>query len=283
MLAKESVKSRMEAGISFTEFAYMLLQAYDFQELYRRDGVALQIGGSDQWGNITMGVELVRRASGGEAHGVTLPLITRADGSKFGKTEGGNVWLDPTLTSPYRMYQFWVNADDRDVGTWLRMFSLLDREAIEALDRAIAQHPDERAAQTALADDVTARVHGEADARAARDASRLLFDRGADPRSYSESVFAMLRAEIPFWLLPARELPEASSGGRQLPVLDALVATGLAKSKGDARRLLQQGAVSVNGRRLNADEHFVDLTEAVAGAFFLLRKGARELALVEVR
>jgi len=282
MLAKESVKARLESGISFTEFAYMLLQAYDFVELHRRDGVTLQIGGSDQWGNITMGVELIRRSLGAEAHGVTLPLVTRADGSKFGKTEGGNVWLDRRLTSPYQMYQFWINADDRDAGKFLRMFTLLDREAVESLERAAAESPEGRAAQAALALDVTARVHGEAEAQAARDASRIVFDRRADAHALGPEALRMLRDELPSATLhPAEGTPPAVAGGR-LSVLDALVATGLAKSKGEARRQVQQGAVTINGRRLGPEEHFVDRVEALAGSYFLIRKGAREMALVEL-
>lgn len=282
MLAKESVKARLEGGISFTEFAYMLLQAHDFAELHRRDGVTLQIGGSDQWGNITMGVELIRRSLGAEAHGVTLPLVTRADGSKFGKTEGGNVWLDRRLTSPYQMYQFWINADDRDAGKFLRMFTLLGREAIESLERAVAESPEGRDAQAALALDVTTRVHGEAEAHAARDASRIVFDRRADPRALGPEALRMLRDELPSATLqPVEGTPPAVAGGR-LSVLDALVATGLAKSKGEARRQIQQGAVTINGRRLGPEEHFGDRVEALAGSYFLIRKGAREMALVEL-
>jgi tyrosyl-tRNA synthetase len=283
MLAKDSVKARLEDGISFTEFAYMLLQAYDFLELNRRFGVAMQIGGSDQYGNITAGIELVRRTTGVAVHGVTLPLVTRSDGSKFGKSEAGNVWLDPARTSPYRFYQFWVNADDRDASKYLRYFTLMDREAIEALDRAVAERPESRAAQAALAFDVTARVHGDEAARNARDVSRLLFDRKADPHSLTPSAIQVLRDEIPFRQLAAVRDVSLSSGSEvRASVLDMLVETGLTKSKGDARRQLQQGGVSVNGRKLGAEEQFVDGTDAIAGAYFLLRKGAREMALVEV-
>ncbi|HEY0969620.1 MAG TPA: tyrosine--tRNA ligase, partial [Gemmatimonadales bacterium] len=161
MLAKESVRSRMETGISYTEFSYMLLQAYDFLELHRREGVALQIGGSDQWGNMTAGMELIRRTVGGEAHVLTFPLLTKSDGTKFGKSAGGAVWLDAERTSPYQFYQFWINADDADVGRLLRLFTFLSREEIEALDRATAEHPERREAQQALARDVTTRAHGE--------------------------------------------------------------------------------------------------------------------------
>lgn len=283
MMAKDSVRSRLDEGISFTEFAYMLLQSFDFLELHRRHGVGLQIGGSDQWGNITAGVELVRRALGAQVHGVTLPLVTRADGSKFGKSEGGNVWLDPALTSPYRFYQFWINCDDRDVAAYLRMFTLMDREACEALDRATAEHPEAREAQGTLAFDVTARVHGDAAARSAREASRLLFDRRADPRDLSPEALHMLRDEIPYRRLSAvRDVAVAPGDVVRLSMLDLLTDTGLVKSKGEARRQLQQGAISVNGRRLAADEHFIDGSDAIAGSYFLVRKGAREMALVEL-
>src|SRR5213078_4799954 len=165
MLAKESVQSRIEGGISFTEFSYMLLQAYDFLELYKREGATIQIGGSDQWGNITAGIELIRRVEGGKAHALTMPLVTTASGTKFGKTEAGAVWLDPERTSPYKFYQYWINVDDRDAGKYLRFFTLLTRKEIEALDKLIASAPEKREAQQALAREVTARVHGDEAAR----------------------------------------------------------------------------------------------------------------------
>lgn len=280
MLAKESVKTRLEEGISFTEFAYMLLQAYDFLELQRRYGVTLQIGGSDQYGNITAGCELVRRTTGTPVHGVTMPLVTKADGTKFGKSEAGNVWLDAARTSPYRFYQFWINVDDRDVSKYLRYYTLFDREQVDALDRAVAERPESREAQATLAYDVTSRVHGEDAAKSARDVSRLLFDRKADPRTLGPAALQVLRDEIPFRRLSA--VREAGVADGQVSVLDMLVETGLVKSKGDARRQLQQGAVTINGRKLAADEQTVGTTEAVAGAYYLIRKGARDIALVEV-
>lgn len=283
MLAKESVKTRLDEGITFTEFAYMLLQAYDFLELHRRYGVTLQVGGSDQWGNITAGTELVRRTLGTAVHGVTFPLVTRADGSKFGKSEAGNVWLDERRTSPFRFYQFWINADDRDASKYLRYFTLLEREAIEALDRAVAERPESREAQSTLAFDVTARVHGDEAARSARDVSRLLFDRKADPRALGPTALRVLREEIPFRRLAAvRDVAIGTGEDVQASVLDMLVETGLVKSKGEARRQLQQGAVSVNGRRLGPEEQFVGANEAIAGSSYLIRKGAREIALVEL-
>jgi len=279
MLAKDSVKSRLEDGISYTEFSYMLLQAYDFLELYRREGVTLQLGGSDQWGNITAGTELIRRAAGGEAHGVTMPLVTGADGKKFGKTaEGTSVWLDAARTSPYRFYQYFVNVDDRDAGRYLRMFTLLERDAIVALEEALTARPERREAQGALAEDVTTRVHGAAAAAAAREAARIVFDRRADPRALERPVLEMLRGELPF----ARMAATGDGAGGGLAVIDALVATGLLASRGEARRQLQQGAVTVNGRKLSAEESAVPLDEALHGAFFLVRKGGRDVALVEL-
>ena len=275
MTAKESVKTRLEGGISYTEFSYMLLQAYDFLELHRREGATLQLGGSDQWGNITAGVELIRRSAGAEAHGITLPLVTNAEGQKFGKTEKGSVWLDPDRTSPYQFYQFWINTDDRDVSRYLRTFTTLSRDEIEAHDAVLAERPDKREAQQALARDVTTRVHGEEAARLAEQVSRILFDKKADPRELDAAALAMLSAEIPF-------VRVQQTDGVPVSVVDALVVTALAKSKGDARRLMQQGGVTVNGRRLGADDTQVASDEALPGGYFLMRKGAREMALVKV-
>ena len=275
MLAKDSVKSRLEGGISYTEFSYMLLQSYDFLELHRRDGVTLQMGGSDQWGNITAGTELIRRAAGGTAHGVTLTLVTTADGKKFGKTaEGTSVWLDANRTSPYKFFQFWVNADDQSAKQFLRMFSLMRREEIEALDRAIDAHPEQREAQSALAMEVTSRVHGDEAAQSAREAARIVFDKKADPRALSRPVLEMLRQELPYRQLTA--------SGTEVSVVDLLTDTGLVKSRGDARRQLAQGAVTVNGRRMGAEEASVPVSEALLGAFFLVRKGGREVGLGEL-
>ena len=276
MLAKESVKARLESGISYTEFSYMLLQAYDFLQLCQRDGVTLQMGGSDQWGNITAGTELIRRTLGTDAFGVTLPLVTTADGKKFGKTaEGTSVWLDPARTSPYRFYQYWINVDDRNAGEYLRMFTLMEREAVEALDAALEARPESREAQAALAWDVTARVHGPDAALAAREASRIVFDRKADPRELSRAVLEMLRDELPYHRVGSRLEGTVS-------VVDLLVDTGLVKSRGDARRQLQQGAVTVNGRRLGADDLTIAPHEALHDAFFLVRKGGREVGLAEL-
>src|SRR6266550_4889389 len=236
MLAKESVQARIEGGISFTEFSYMLLQAYDFLELNRREGVTLQMGGRDQWGNITAGLELIRRVEGKTAHALTLPLVTTASGSKFGKTEEGAVWLDSALTSPYRFYQYWINVDDRDAGKYLRLFTLMSRQEIEALDKVIASAPEKREAQQALARDVTARVHGEDAARVAEEVSKVLFGK-TDPTKLSEAVLKALSQEVPF--AEVRDTPG---------LLDALVTLKLAASKGAAKRLVEQGGVYLNGQ-----------------------------------
>jgi len=279
MLAKESVKTRLEGGISFTEFSYMLLQAYDYLQLHQRHGATLQIGGSDQWGNITAGIELIRRVAGHEAHALTLPLVTTAAGTKFGKTEAGAVYLDPAMTSPYRFYQFWINADDRDVSRWLRYFTLLDRETIESLDRETREHPERRTAQRTLADDMTARVHGAEALRTAAEVSALLFG-GGDPAALSARALEALAAEIPF----ARATWTRADGapdGRSLGLQDALVAAGLATSKSDARRTIQQGGVTVNGVRASGDAPVVP-AHCLHGSFVLLKKGARNYALLRV-
>jgi len=305
MTAKDSVKSRLDSGISYTEFSYMLLQAYDYLELHRREGVRLQIGGSDQWGNITAGVELIRRTVGVEAHAVTLPLVTSASGTKFGKTEAGAVWLDPSQTSPYRFYQFWINTDDRDVRTYLRYFTLLSRDEIEALDRAVAARPESREAQRALAADVTARVHGADATRVAADASKLVFDRGADPRQFAPGVLDALLQELPSATIDLRDAAGTSgntrtatvttadggattipvkdgSNGIGIDVLDAFVVTGLVKSKGDARRLLQQGGLYANGDKLSPENAVLTATGAIHGAYYVLRKGTRDIAVVRL-
>jgi len=305
MIAKDSVKSRLDSGISYTEFSYMLLQAFDFLELHKREGVRMQIGGSDQWGNITAGVELIRRAAGVEAHCVTLPLVTTASGAKFGKSEAGAVWLDPSLTSPYKFYQFWINTDDRDVGKYLRYFTLLSREGIEALEAAAIERPESREAQRALATEVTTRVHGAEAARDAADASRLVFDRAADPRQFASTVLESLTQELPSAAVDLRTsngvatdgasasvttadgsaatIPlRNGSDGAGVDVLDAFLVTGLVKSKGDARRLLQQGGLYANGEKLSPEKSVLAASGAIHGQYYVLRKGAREIAILRV-
>jgi tyrosyl-tRNA synthetase len=268
MLAKDSVQSRIEGGISFTEFSYMLLQAYDFLELNRREGVTLQIGGSDQWGNITAGLELIRRVEGKTAHALTMPLVTTASGSKFGKTEAGTVWLDPALTSPYKFYQYWINVDDRDAGRYLRLFTLMPRKEIEALEKSISSAAEKRETQQALARDLTARVHGEDAARIAEEVSRVLFGK-ADPTSLTEPVLRALSEEVPF--AEVREAPG---------LLDALVTLKLAASKSAARRLVEQGGVYLNGQRAGGETD-LHAAKSLAGGYHLIRKGARDYGLIK--
>jgi tyrosyl-tRNA synthetase len=278
MLAKDSVKGRMESGISYTEFSYMLLQAYDFLELRRRHDVRLQMGGSDQWGNITAGIELIRRTVGLDAHAITAPLVTTSTGTKFGKTEAGAVWLDASLTSPYKFYQFLVNIDDADAGRYLRYFTMLDQAAIDALDRELAEAPEKRAAQRALAREVTRMVHGEHALAAAEEVSALLFE-SADPTSLSLQALHSLQVEIPVFTVEAND---------NLSTYDVLEAAcvgpeALFKSKGDMRRMLQQGGVYLNGRRRSPEREPLAKTDLLGGEFVLVRKGARAYGLVKVK
>jgi tyrosyl-tRNA synthetase len=281
MTAKESVKARIETGISYTEFSYMLLQAYDFLELYRRDGVTLQVGGSDQWGNMTAGMELIRRTTGGDAHVITFPLVTTSSGTKFGKTEAGTIWLDPLRTSPYRFYQFWLNVEDADVGRYLRFFTLLSRDEIEQAEQTQAEHPERREGQRLLASDVTRRVHDADALRAAEEVSGFFFG-GTEPSTLSDGAFDILRAEAPFAEVEQAALADESNG--RLDVLKLLTASGLAASNGAAKRLLEQGGVSVNKKKLGASERFIDGTDALlAGRHIILGKGKRDYALLRIR
>jgi tyrosyl-tRNA synthetase len=281
MLQKDSVRSRMDAGISFTEFAYMLLQSYDFLELRRRDDVTLQLGGSDQWGNITAGIELIRRVDGAEAHGLTVPLVTSSSGAKFGKTEAGAVWLDPERTSPYAFYQFWLGTEDRDVGRYLRYFTLLDRAEIEMLDAAVTAAPEQRIAQRALARDVTRRVHRDAALQAAEQVSSFFFG-GLDPRELTEDAFTILRAEAPFVEVDGSSI--ATEGDTSTyDVLKLLTLSGLATSNGAAKRLLEQGGVSVNKQKVTAAERHVSANDTLLrGRHIVVGKGKRDFALLQV-
>jgi len=278
MLQKDSVKGRMDGGISYTEFSYMLLQAYDFLELRRRHDVRLQMGGSDQWGNITAGIELIRRAFGADAHAITAPLITTSTGTKFGKTEAGAIWLDATLTTPYKFYQFWINIDDRDAPKYLRYFTVLDRSRVEELDRELTDHPEKRGVQRTLAREVTLLVHGDKAAGAAEEVSELLFG-GADPKALSSDALLALQLEIPVFTVEPKD---------ELTTYDVLEATlvgpdALFASKGDMRRMLQQGGVYLNGRRLGAERDPIAPDDRLAGEFVLVRKGSKSYGLVKVR
>src|SRR6476661_2144376 len=282
MLQKDSVRSRMDAGISYTEFSYMLLQAYDFLELRRRDGVTLQLGGSDQWGNITAGIELIRRVDGAEAHALTVPPVTTSTGAMFGKTEAGAVWLDGDRTSPYAFYQFWLSTDDADVGRRLRLFTLLNRDEIEALDARTAAAPEQRAAQQALARDVTRRVHGEQALAAAEQVSGFFFG-GLEAVALSEGALDLLRAEAPFAEV-TRDALASETDPERFDALKLLTASGLAASNGAAKRLLEQGGVSVNKKKLAASDRHVSAAQSLLlGGYVVIGKGKRELGVLKLR
>ena len=274
MLAKEAVSARLEAGgISYTEFSYQVMQAVDYLELYRRHGCTLQLGGSDQWGNLTAGVDLIRRVEGASVHALATPLITRPDGQKFGKSEGTTLWLDPALTSPFAFYQWFVNADDSVVGTYLRVFSFRDRAEIEALEAATVARPDAREAQRALAFEVTELVHGSDAAAGAEAASRALFGQG------DLGTLDLATLEAAFADLPRATLSTANG----LPsVLDLLVASGLSESRGQARRVLSEGGAYVNNVRVGDPSAIPDRADLLAGRWLLLRRGKRNLAVAEV-
>jgi tyrosyl-tRNA synthetase len=267
MVRKDSVRSRLEGreqGISFTEFSYMLLQAWDFLQLFDRYGCRVQLGGSDQWGNITEGVDLIRRRREAQAFGMTSPLVTKADGTKFGKSESGNVWLDPRRTSPYDFFQFWINTSDADVGAYLRYFTFLEREAIEALDEATSQHPEQRQAQRVLAREVTALVHGVEEAAKAEQAAAVLFT--PDIVHLDAATLQAVLADAPHSSIDGKEL----DGG--LSLVDALVRTGLASSRSEARRQLAGGGVYVNNHK-EPDDRPLRPDDALHGRFVVLRRG----------
>lgn len=275
MVAKESVKSRLDrpdVGISYTEFSYMLLQAYDFLHLYQTKDCTLQIGGSDQWGNITMGVELVRKVAGGQAYGLTTPLLLKSDGTKFGKSESGAIYLDPAMTSPFAMYQFLLNSDDADVGKLLRFFTFLSHDEIRELDDKTTHAPQERAAQRALAHAVTSFVHSEADALAAANAGRALFSEEIDTLDADTLVEAMSDA-------PSSEISrgEVLSG---IDIVDLLVRTQLAASRGEARRFVDQGGVYVNNRKLDGET--VSTQHLLHDRYIVVRRGRRQSHLIRV-
>ena len=278
MLAKESVKARFaeaEVGISFTEFSYMLLQAYDYLHLFDTERCRLQIGGSDQWGNITAGIDLIRKKRSEEAYGLTWPLITKADGTKFGKSEAGNVWLDPARTSPYEFFQFWLNTDDRDVGPYLRTFTGLGDEEIADLEAGLAASAGERAAHRTLAQEVTALIHGRPAAEAAAKAAAALF--GGDLRDLDEATLAQVFADAPSSEL-ARDRLEAG-----VPLVDLLAETALVASKSAARQGMSQGGVSLNGLREADLDRRVGPQDLLAGGFLVLRRGKRSYHVVHVR
>jgi tyrosyl-tRNA synthetase len=271
MLARDVVRTRLESGISYTEFSYQLLQANDFFQLHTQYGCQLQFGGSDQWGNITAGVDFVRRREAGPVHAFTTPLVLKADGTKFGKSESGTVWLDPEMTSPYAFYQFWINADDGDVVTYLKYFSFKSRAEIEELEKVTAERPQARLAQRALAEEITALVHGEEEARQAVTASQALFGRGSLDGLSPETLRSALSEA---GLLPVRG---------ELPTVGALLKeSGLVSSANEARRTISEGGAYLNNERITDGEVVPPASALLHGRFLVLRRGKRTFAGVEV-
>jgi len=272
MLAKDTVARRLQSdeGISYTEFSYQVLQGIDYLELHRRHGVSLQYGGNDQWGNLLSGVDLIHKVEGKDVHALTTPLVTKADGTKFGKSEGGAVWLDAELTSPYAFHQFWLNAADADVVNYLRFFTFRSQEEIAELEHATETASHERAAQKALADEITTMVHGAQATAQAKDAAAVLFGRG-DVRALEEATLQAI----------ARELPGAEVAGTST-LVDAFVSAGIAASKGAARRDADGGGLSVNGEKISADDLQREIAEldALSGGYLLLRRGRKNAAMV---
>jgi tyrosyl-tRNA synthetase len=270
MMQKESVQARLDAGISFTEFSYMLLQAYDFLHLYRERQCTLQVAGSDQWGNITAGVELIRRVENAEAHALVAPLVTRASGQKFGKTESGAVYLDPHMTSPYKFYQFWINVDDRDVERYLKLFTHLPAEEIADLAAQQRQHAAKRPAQRRLAATVTSLVHGADVLSGVQAASAILF--GEEQAEVHPQVFDVLAGEIPTVVV--------EGGADGLALVDLVARAGLAKSKGEARRSIEQGGIYLNQQRIDDVARTIASEDWIGGRNLLLRKGKKDYALL---
>ena len=281
MMAKDSVQKRLNGeardGLSFTEFTYQLLQGFDFLTLYKEKDCRLQLGGSDQWGNITTGTELIRRKLGGEAYALTCPLITKADGGKFGKTESGNVWLDPRYTSPYKFYQFWLNVSDSDAEKYLKIFTSLTKEEIDALVEEHAKDPGQRPMQKRLAKEVTVMVHSEADYNAAVEASQILFSNKADEalRNLDEKTLLEVFEGVPTFKISKEELAAG------IPLLDFLAAkTAVFPSKGEARKMVQQGGVSLNKRKVTDPNTTVTAEELLNGKYLLAQRGKKNYYLI---
>ncbi|MCB5933324.1 tyrosine--tRNA ligase [Caldibacillus thermoamylovorans] len=269
MLAKDTVQSRLETGISFTEFSYMILQSLDFLKLYETENCRLQIGGSDQWGNITAGLELIRKKhEEAKAFGLTVPLVTKADGTKFGKTEGNAVWLDPEKTTPYEFYQFWINTDDRDVVNYLKYFTFLSHEEIEELAKATAEQPEKRLAQKALAEDVTKLVHGEAALKQAIRISEALF---------SGNIKELNGAEIEQGF---KDVPSFTNTEAEANLVELLVAAKISPSKRQAREDIQNGAIYINGDRVTDVQYVLGDSDKIEGKFTIIRRGKKKYYLI---
>lgn len=274
MLNKDAVASRLEKdGISYTEFSYQVLQAFDYLELYRRHQCTLQIGGSDQWGNITAGLDLIRRVEGGTAHALTVPLLTKADGTKFGKTAGGSVWIDPEMTSPYAFFQYWLNSDDKDVIKFLKVFSFKSRSEIEEIEKAHNENPGARSAHRELARELTALVHSPHIAERVEAAAKALFGQG----DISELDEATLTSAL-------AELPKATvKKGEEIPTwVDLLAASGVVESKSAARRIVKEGGAYLNNEKISGEDFRLEKSHFLCGKYAVLRKGKRDLAAVEL-
>jgi tyrosyl-tRNA synthetase len=274
MLSKDAVSARLEKdGISYTEFSYQVLQSMDYLELYRRHNCTLQIGGSDQWGNITAGLDLIRRVESGSAHALTVPLLTKADGTKFGKTAGGSVWLDPEMTSPYAFFQYWLNSDDADVIKFIKTFSFKNREEIEALEKTHNENPGAREAHRALARELTSLVHSPEIAERVEVAARALFGQ-ADLAELDETTLASAIAELPRMTITTSD---------EMPTwVDALAATGVVDSKSAARRIVKESGAYLNNDKVSAEDFRLEKSHFLCGKYALLRKGKRDLAAVEL-
>jgi tyrosyl-tRNA synthetase len=279
MMTKDSVKKRLETGISFTEFTYQLVQGYDFYHLYREKNCRLQMGGSDQWGNIVTGTELIRRKDGGEAYALTCPLVTRADGGKFGKSEKGNVWLDPAKTSPYAFYQFWMNVSDADAGKYLKLFTLLGREEIEMLAEEHDKAPHLRLLQKRLASEVTRMVHSEEDLNTAMEATDILFGKGTTEtlRKLDEATFLSVFEGVP----TNRIDPAVLQQGIDIATLLGDM-TEVFPSKGEARRMIKGGGVSINKEKIDNDSHQVGSADLLNGKYILVQKGKKNYYLITI-
>jgi len=279
MMAKDSVKKRLETGISFTEFSYQLVQGYDFLFLYEHKNCKLQMGGSDQWGNILTGAELIRRKNGGEAFALTCPLITKADGGKFGKTEQGNVWLDPAKTTPYKFYQFWLNCSDEDTSKYIRIFSILSKKEIETLEKQHQENPHLRILQKALAKDVTIRVHSEQDYHAAVGASEILFGKGTTEmlKKLDEDTLLSVFEGVPMAGIDKSELTQS------IPIIDFLSEkTNITTSKSEARRMLKEGSIGINKTKVD-ENYIVSSTDLLNDLYILVQKGKKNYYLIKIQ
>ena len=273
MLSKDSVANRLEGGISYTEFSYQVLQAFDYLELYRRNKCTLQLGGSDQWGNIVAGLDLIRRVEGGSGHAFTVPLLTKADGTKFGKTAGGSVWLDPEMTSPYAFFQYWLNSDDKDVINFLKVFSFKSRKEIEEIEKEHNENPGARNAHRVLARELTALIHGDETSARVEEAAKALFGQG-DLNSLDEKTLASALSELPRVQISSKE---------EIPTwVDLLAAAGVVDSKSAARRIVKEGGAYLNNEKISGEDFRLEKTHFLCGKYAVLRKGKRDLAAVEL-